>query len=101
MPPLTAATDLRLCLLFSPEEQYLVRLLLQDECGDNLPLLGAADSAAVERVRFAALKFSGGSMDRLEQALCLARTDWRDLLVAAEFAHDARAHEAWLPAARG
>jgi hypothetical protein len=50
-------------------------------------------------VRFAALKLSEGRLDRLEEAIKLAQTDWRDLLVAAGFAHDVEAHLNWLPAA--
>jgi hypothetical protein len=35
-------------------------------------------------------------LDALIQAIELAQTDWRDLLVAAGFAVDVHAHELWL-----
>jgi hypothetical protein len=57
----------------------------------------ALDSQAlVERISAAALKQSGGSLTTLEAAVTLARTDWRDLLVAAGFGSALDAHEEWL-----
>jgi hypothetical protein len=50
----------------------------------------------LERIRAAALKISRGSLDRLALATSLAKSDWRDLLMAADFGEDAHAHEAWL-----
>jgi hypothetical protein len=51
----------------------------------------------VERIRFAALKLSEGSIARLKQAVLLANTDWRDLLVFAGFGGDPSAHKSWIP----
>jgi hypothetical protein len=59
-----------------------------------------ATPESLERIRFAALKQSGGTLDGLAAAIRLAKTDWRDLLVAAELADDVDAHLAWLPPAR-
>jgi hypothetical protein len=42
-----------------------------------------------------ALKLSGGRMDKLREAVKLANTDWRDLLVAAGFADSVDAHKHW------
>lgn len=50
----------------------------------------------VERIRAAALKCSGGSIARLEAAVKLAQTDWRDLLMAAGFGDALGAHTTWL-----
>jgi hypothetical protein len=97
-PPLTPATEQRIALLFAPEHQATVQTILRDECGNNLPLLRSSDALAMDRVRFAALKLSGGSLDKLREAVQLARTDWRDLLVEAGFADDPNAHRSWLPA---
>ena len=68
-------------LFRSPDVELAERALITD-CGDNLPLLARAGSDDLERVRFAALRLSGGRLDRLAKAVELAQTDWRDLLVA-------------------
>jgi len=77
-----------------------VARLLFAECGNNLPFLENYDARQLERFQFAALKWSEGNLDRLFQAIDLAQKDWRDLLVAAEFAHDVSEHERWIPPAR-
>lgn len=51
-----------------------------------------------ERISIAALRASDGDPARLTAALHVATADWRDLLVAADFAHDSSAHERWSPA---
>ncbi len=51
----------------------------------------------MERLRFAAIKLSKGELNTLLDAIVLAQTDWRDLLVAAGFANDVHAHQSWLP----
>ncbi len=50
-----------------------------------------------ERFRFAALRLSNGDLRKLEQAVELAKRDWRDLLMAAGFGEDVTAHERWRP----
>jgi hypothetical protein len=89
----SAATRRRIDKLFDAGLRDEVAELLAVECGLNLLLIGAGD---VERVQIAALKQSGGDLDALIQAIELAQTDWRDLLVAAGFAVDVHAHERWL-----
>jgi hypothetical protein len=42
------------------------------------------------------LKLSAGNIDKLKAAIELAKTDWRDLLVAAGFADDTTAHKRWI-----
>ena len=71
--------------------------MLRDECGNNLPFMKNKDEIALERLRFAAIKLSKGDLNKLLDAVVLAQTDWRDLLVAAGFAGDVRAHQSWLP----
>ena len=68
--------------------------LLTQDCGPGLPSM-PTDSDLV-RVQAAALKCSGGTLKGLVDAVALAQTDWRDLLVVAGFAHDTRAHLVWL-----
>ena len=84
-------------LLFDPSEQAEAGQLLVELCGSNLPLCEDSDAASLERLRFAALKISGGRLAELYSAVELANIDWRDLLVAADFANDTEAHKSWVP----
>ncbi len=54
-----------------------------------------ASQEAIERVRFAVLKLSHGSIEELPRHIAIACTDWRDSLVAAGFGHQIRAHRTW------
>lgn len=94
--PLNPETRRRLDLLFQHADQAEAADLLIRECGNNLPFLEKLDECQLERFRFAALKISGGDLNKLYQAVDLAQRDWRDLLVAAGFGHDVNAHSDWL-----
>ncbi|WP_415878139.1 hypothetical protein [Methylomonas sp. TEB] len=94
---LSAETKRRIDALFAPSQRDDVARLLQDECGNNLPMLENFDEVQLERFRFAALKLSTGSLPKLHDAVHLAKVDWRDLLVAAEFENDINAHKQWFP----
>ncbi len=85
--------------MFAPSEVDAVERVLADQCGQNVTGFGTADSDQLERVRFAAIRFSGGRLSRLQEAVDLAALDWRDLLVAAGFAEDTTAHTSWQPRA--
>ncbi|MDP3939643.1 MAG: hypothetical protein Q8R92_16120 [Deltaproteobacteria bacterium] len=41
------------------------------------------------------------NLAKLVDAIALAQTDWRDVLVGADFAEDPLAHESWWPRAGG
>jgi len=94
---LSPNTYSRMDLLFPVHQRREVEQLLIEECGNNLPFLENLDAFQLERFRFAVLKISDGNMDALYEAISLAQRDWRDVLVAAGFGHDPRAHEHWLP----
>ena len=87
-------------MLFAEAERERAARLLITDCGNNLPFYERADEKDLERVRFAALKLSNGDLVELEAAIRLAQVDWRDLLLAAGFGHDVRAHESWFPEQR-
>ena len=95
--PLSEATRERLEILFRREDVRAATELLVNECGDNLPYCNPNGPVECERIRFAALKLSGGRIDRLRDAIDLAKVDWRDLLMAAGFWRDAGAHRKWVP----
>jgi len=92
---LSPGTVQRIAALFPLPERAEVSQLLVAECGDNLPLADNLGPAGIERVRFAVLKISSGSLDGLWAAVALAQQDWRDALVEAGFYDDVRAHLTW------
>ena len=96
-PQLSSETARRLDLVFRPEHRSEAETLLVERCGNNLPLCKSYSAVQLERLRFAALKLSGGNLTALREAVDLANVDWRDLLMAADFGWDATAHLRWLP----
>ena len=97
MVPLTEATRQMVRQLFSQEQYSHAVQLLESECGNNLPFLQRESAEGLERFRFAALKLSDGNLKKLRSAIELAKSDWRDLLVAAGFADSVEAHKSWNP----
>ncbi|NJK52150.1 MAG: hypothetical protein HC936_03760 [Leptolyngbyaceae cyanobacterium SU_3_3] len=81
--------------LFRPQHRAAVILILEGECGADLPFMGGATPESLERIRFAVLRLSEGSPSKVAEAVALAKTDWRDVLVAAQFANGLQAHVAW------
>jgi hypothetical protein len=94
---LSPDTERRLDALFVGADRHTAATLLVARCGANLPLWIPADPEGLERIRFAVLKLSGGDLGKLQEAVRIAQIDWRDVLVAAGFGHDPRAHEGWWP----
>ncbi|HMZ07665.1 MAG TPA: hypothetical protein PK078_08605 [Anaerolineales bacterium] len=95
---MTAISKLTLALikkLYPANIQNQVKLLIEEQCGQNLPFCENATPESLHRLRFAALKAGEGNMDKLAKAVNLAKIDWRDLLVWAEFANDLEAHNKW------
>jgi hypothetical protein len=90
---LTPETEKRIALLFSPDEQELVRSILLEECGTNIPGWQSAD---LERLRFAVLKLSKGKLDALQARVDAAKRDFRDVLVAAGFG-EPDSYRRWRP----
>lgn len=80
-----------------PQPELRERLLarLESECSKEA--LGCTGWAPehMERLWFAILKLIGGESDKVDEVFALARSDWRDLLVAAHFANDIDAHNKW------
>ena len=100
MVELSPLTRQHVAVLFAPADVGEVEGFLVRECAENLPLISDPTPSGLERVRFAALRLSDGSIHRLRDAITLAKTDWRDLLVAANFADDIHAHRTWEPQRR-
>ncbi len=96
MVELSEETQKRVKKLFSPELQVEATKTLENECGTNLPFCRNHNKYELERIRFSALKVSGGDIERLKESVELAKVDWRDLLMAAGFAEDTEAHKHWM-----
>lgn len=97
--PLSEQTLRRVEILFPVEDDRRAAAeMLVNECGSNLPFCEDATPQSAERLRFAALKLSGGNLARLREAVELAKIDWRDLLMGAGFGSDVNAHKRWMPA---
>lgn len=96
-PPLDEETQIRVEALFRGSDRALVSRRLVEECGHLLPLSGRMTADSFQRIRFAVLKVSGGTIAGFERALASGNQDWRDLLVEADFAHDTESHKRWSP----
>jgi len=95
--PLSPETQRRVDAFFMGAARDRATEQLATRCGANLPLWVETDPRGLERIRFAALKLSRGDLAELARAVAIAEVDWRDVLVAAGFGHDPRAHERWFP----
>lgn len=93
--PLNTETRWLVDHLFKPEHRADAARMLTEQCSRNLPSCENANAAALERLRFAALKLSHGDLKRLSHAMREALTDWRDLLMAADFGLTVDAHRIW------
>lgn len=93
---LSFETERRIEAMFPPGLWAEVSELLLHQCGNNLPSLEGSSEADLERFRFAALKLSEGKVDKLKDAIELAKIDWRDLLMAAKF-WTLDSHKSWFP----
>ena len=92
--PLSDQTEARLVRAFGGADLAEARRLLESDCAEGVP---GWEGAGLDRIRAAALRLSGGDLGLLLEAIVLAQTDFRDLLVAAGFANDVHAHESWWP----
>jgi len=95
---LSSLTQARLASVFANvEHRTQASELLETECAEDLSLWNDVSVEGLDRVRLAVLKLSGGELQRLRDTVALAKTDWRDVLVAAGFGNDVMAHLKWRP----
>jgi len=95
MTILSLRTQLLVKKLFPTIQQADVSNWLSNKCGENLPFQKGRNEYELERIRFATLKISNGDPLKLLEAIELAKQDWRDVLMWAEFGNSLDAHEAW------
>jgi hypothetical protein len=82
--------------MFRSHDWPLATAALESGFDMDLPSADGASFPLLDRLHAAAIRFSGGDLGRLDQAIELARIDWRDLLVAAGFADEDGPHD-WQP----
>jgi hypothetical protein len=90
---LTDTTKRLIQLLFNPRDAEQAENIIMRECGSTVPCCENYSPREMERIRFAVLKESVGSMEALRREIDLTRLDWRDSLIISGFADDIHAHE--------
>src|SRR5262245_56454466 len=90
-PDLTDRTSRLLDLIGDETMKARVLQLFEQKAA----LYGPPTVAVLERVRFAVIKLAMQGDKAFETAARLYKMDTRDLLMAAEFATDLRAHDSW------
>jgi hypothetical protein len=68
---------------------------LEQECSAEALGCNSWTPPQMERLWFAVIKLAHVHPGRIEKAIALARTDWRELLMAAGFSQELDAHEKW------
>jgi hypothetical protein len=95
-PPISPETLRRIEQVFPEHLRTDVVGYLVTQCGWNLPYCERDTAMDMERIRFAVLKLSNGTVDGLLRAIQEAQIDWRDVLVSAGFGNDVESHKRWL-----
>ena len=96
-PPLSKQARIRLERIFPPESRAEAERQLIERCSSHLPDDSDRVLSHVDRMRFAAMKTSGGTFRYLEAAVELGNRDFRDLLVSAGFGFSAPSSLLWMP----
>ena len=82
--PLTELVAAKIDQTFSPQDRDAAKELLIKECGRNLPLKADATAKSLDQIRLAAIKLANGNLDDLRRHVQTAKSDWRDVILAAE-----------------
>lgn len=95
MSALSPRTQQIIKQLVKPEAREKVCERLERECGTEALGCTGWTPEEMERIRFAVLKLGAKTDSDFESAILLAKTDWRDLLMAAGFGEDLESHNKW------
>ena len=82
--PLSEIVIAKIDQAFAPHDRREAMDTLVNECGRNLPLKAEATSRSLDQIRLAVLKLANGDLDELRRQVQTAKSDWRDVIVAAE-----------------
>ena len=92
--PTSHRTEELLDKLFPPEQGAVIRVRLISEVSENIPYHEGATPTDMELIRFCIIKLCHQNFGYLSSAIKRAQTDWRDLLIVADFLHT-NAHVQW------
>ena len=82
-----------IAVLFEAKDRETITEMLTEECSAERLHTTSAD--AVEPIQLGVLKLSNGEVGKFLAAAKLTQIDWRDMLVAAGFGEDVKAHLKW------
>ena len=82
-------------LLFPSDQAEEMKKRLQDELSNGLVFAAYSTAESRERIWLAVVKSCKETLNPWNTWFELAKTDWRDLLMAADFGHDTTAHIKW------
>jgi hypothetical protein len=80
---LTALVQEKIDQTFAPQDRRAAIDLLIDECGRNLPFKTDATPRSLEQIRLAVVKLANGNLEELRRHVQTAKSDWRDVILAA------------------
>lgn len=94
---LTKDTELVADALFAPDQAAEIKRRLREELSDeNESVFSVYDSPeSRERIWLSVIRKCNGTINPWDIWFDLAKTDWRDLLMAAGFGFDASEHLRW------
>jgi hypothetical protein len=95
MSALSSRTEQLVRCMFKAAEVWKLRVLLENECGTEALACRGWTPEQMERIHFAVIRLGKESPEALSEAVKLAQTDWRDLLMVAGFGEDLEAHSKW------
>lgn len=84
-------------MMFDSVHSVNVMTILLGQCTVSIAGCQGWSLENFERVWISVLKLSDGDIEKLESAVSLANTDYRDLFMAAGFGYDTEAHKKWRP----
>ena len=82
---LTKAVRQKVLQSFPPEQRERVTRLLETQCINDPSSRNIDTDEGLERLRLAVLKVADGSEDELRKQVEAAKSDWRDVISAAEY----------------
>jgi hypothetical protein len=92
--PLSERTKELIQILFPPELAQRIERTLLDQVSENIPFCETDGPVEMERTRFSVIRLIHDYREDIESVIDLAKTDWRDLFMAADHGHPSD-HMAW------
>lgn len=93
--PLSERTTTLIEAFFKDSFRHRIISALVNEVGDNLPFCNRETPERMDRIRFAVIKLIVEDWRNFDYVIREAKTEWRDLLMAAGFGYSADEHNRW------